>query len=117
MGYEDWISNLIVGKKIIIDGEYGFTIGVVEKITKTGRVNVNGVQFNSFGRQIGNGYHRSILREWSQEQEDKIRQQNRKAWIIKQLNATVWSSMEYGSLIAIYNAVQDSKRNEANEGS
>ena len=42
---QDWLKNLKAGDKVFIDGRTGKTLTIVQKITPTGRVVANNIQF------------------------------------------------------------------------
>ena len=50
---ENWIKNLKNGDKVFIVNRYCRYLRTVEKITNAGNVKVNGIWFNSNGRERG----------------------------------------------------------------
>ena len=50
---ENWIKNLKNGDKVFIENRYGRYLRTVEKITNAGNIKVNGIWFNSNGRERG----------------------------------------------------------------
>lgn len=50
---ENWIKNLKNGDNVFIVNRYGRYLRTVEKITNAGNVKVNGIWFNSNGRERG----------------------------------------------------------------
>ena len=49
----NWIENLQVGDKVFIEHRYGRYLRTVEKITSARNIKVNGIWFNSSGREKG----------------------------------------------------------------
>lgn len=60
--------------KVIIETYYTTQVTTVDRLTKTQIILASGHRFNrSSGYAVGNGYNRPVLREWTQEKEDKIK--------------------------------------------
>lgn len=49
----NWIENLQVGDRVFLEHRYGRSLRTVEKITSAGNIKVNGIWFNSNGREKG----------------------------------------------------------------
>lgn len=41
----DWLKNLKSGDKVFVSGNYGKSLEIVQKITPTGRIVVNNIQY------------------------------------------------------------------------
>ena len=72
---ENWIKNLKNGDKVFIVNRYGRYLRKVEKITNAGNVKVNGIWFNSNGRERGGDvWSASYLAEATEEEIIRYRQ-------------------------------------------
>lgn len=65
----NWIDNLQVGDKVFIELRYGRSLRTVEKITSAGNIKVNGIWFNSNGREKGGDtWNKCYLAEATEEE-------------------------------------------------
>ena len=68
-----WLAELTVGSLVIVYGNYGKKdTGTVEKITPSGRIVVNGIQFNSEGGQVGSAWRGMMLGQATPENVAKV---------------------------------------------
>lgn len=63
---QDWLKNLKAGDKVFIDGRTGKTLTIVQKITPTGRVVANNIQFIN-GANYSDKWNVIVLEEATEE--------------------------------------------------
>lgn len=65
----NWIENLKVGDKVFIEYRYCRSLRTVEKNTAAGNIKVNGIWFNSNGREKGgDAWNKCYLSEATEEE-------------------------------------------------
>ena len=78
---QDWLKNLKAGDKVFIDGRTGKTLTIVQKITPTGRVVANNIQFIN-GVNHSDKWNVIVLEEATEEEKEKIRKYIKKEFTI-----------------------------------
>lgn len=69
----EWIKSLKAGDKIIVCSHWGSDmIRTIDKITPTGRINIDGMVFNQMGYERISGYNSHYLHEATTEAVKKI---------------------------------------------
>lgn len=98
MENKDWLKELKIGDKVIVDssrfGQKNLSICVVNKITKKGFLKVGTSQRDMGlfreGEKKVDSYGYNHLVQWTQELEDDIRVKNRLRYNVNQLFKTNW---------------------------
>ncbi len=103
----EWLQALKPGDKVIITGGYGDQIGIVDKITPTGRIVVGGEVYNpQSGRSYSGGdWRRRYLIEAIPERVKKIRL----AGMTAKLAHVQWFSLPAETIEAIYALVKQAE--------
>lgn len=70
----DWLRELKEGDKVIISGGYRKAIRKIDKITPTGRIKIDDIQYDCMGYEMSsNIWNRNhSLHQWTQEQESQL---------------------------------------------
>lgn len=111
----EWRENLKPGDKAIIESRYGKRIVEVVRVTKTmvivglksdGRVIEERFRINS-GRSVGSDvWTTSHLTEWSQDREDKIKEDAMRDRIINKIKGkTYWTRLPTADLVKIHDII------------
>ena len=103
---KEWLQNLKPGDKVIVKRQRyrGDIIGVVERITKTLLILENGTRFRRRdGNTPGDGYYSSLqwLREYSQEEGERIEREQTVRRMVCTLNNIQWENLPLNVLLQV----------------
>ena len=90
-----WLRELKEGDKVVIRG-YEKAIKKIDKITPTGRIKVGDTQYDCTGHEItSNQWHRNLLSQWTQEQENELIHQIKFQKMCNKLSEIKWNDQDY----------------------
>lgn len=104
---QGWLRELKVGDKVIVVTDYNKSVKIVDKITPTGRIKIGNTTFDHNGYEIGSGWRRDILREWTQEGENELNKQEKRVKMYQYLRNYDWKKCQYDLLESIYNQINN----------
>lgn len=119
MGKE--FENIKAGDKVIISREGLENISIVEKVTPTGRIKVNGEYYSSDdGHKIGNGiWCRGHIVPYTEERAETIRRERTVSRCLYQLRNLRTEDIDYDTAVRILNILnekaKDTKENSDKE--
>ena len=94
-------DNVNVGDKVIIYENPGFSscgkVGIVEKKSPKGLLTVSGEKYKRNGEEYG-GYGVTSLGYYSEEEEKRITEANRRRVLLKRINQVNWYSVDSDKL-------------------
>lgn len=103
---QGWLSKLKPNDKVVVQGITD-TIGIVNRITPSGIIIVDGRQYSQQGRQRGATYRAEILKPYSEEDAHRIKKQKQKFELAKKLNNTNFQALSLGKLIKIEEIIKN----------
>ena len=110
-----WLEELKVGDKVIVSKYNHSSVKHIDKITATGRINVDNVQFNYTGSEIGGDrWHRAYLMQWTQQEENEIKNKIQVKKMRDYLIKTNWETKTFDVLKEVYEFVKSKETQNNN---
>lgn len=97
----DWLAQLKPESKVVINHYNRRSIRKIDRITPTGRIIVDGITYNHFGREIGTEYNARWLNEFTPEVEVEIINAQLKAKLAKKFNDLNFNALDLEMLIKL----------------
>jgi hypothetical protein len=107
-----WLDELKVGDKVFYGSMYWKHTDVVEKITPSGQIKLAGCEskFRKDGRQFGSsGYDSIRLSQWTQEEEDEMKRERRRAVRTRYLRSFNFDKMDDTDLETVFSIARKYK--------